>query len=116
MKLGKNIRTAATLELSSKTFLVQLAQQTGVSVAPPKNATKMLHFHPHNTTVIHKLHDAYCEAKESFVNWYLPKGETDPTLIQFSNDAWSYLSGHNFQNPQLLVCKKSHVNPWSAIT
>jgi len=41
----------------------------------------MLHFHPHNTAVIHELHNAYCEVKESFVNCYLPKGEIDPTLI-----------------------------------
>jgi hypothetical protein len=87
-----------------------------VSAAPPKNATKKLHFDPHNTTVIHKFHDAYGEARENFVNWYLPKGEIEPTLIHFTKDAWLYLSGHNFQNPQVLVRKKFHVNPWSTIT
>lgn len=52
--------------------------------------------------------------KENFVNWYLPKGEINPTLIQFSNDTWLYLSGHNFQNNRYWCVKNPmliHVAP-----
>ena len=36
-----------------------------------QNSTEMLHVHPYETTVVHKLCNTDCEARLNSVNWYL---------------------------------------------
>ena len=43
----------------------------GVGASFPQNVSKVLHFHLHKTTVIHKLCNAVCEARLNFMNEYL---------------------------------------------
>ena len=41
---------------------------TGVGSSFPQNVTKVLDFHLHKTTVIHKVCNAICEARPNFMN------------------------------------------------
>lgn len=41
---------------------------TGVGASFPQNVTKVLDFHLHRTTVIHKVYNATCEARLNFMN------------------------------------------------
>jgi hypothetical protein len=54
--------TGATLETSPRKSLAQHAQQIGMSVSWAQNATKLLHFHPCKTHVVHKLCNTNHEA------------------------------------------------------
>jgi hypothetical protein len=46
-----------------KETLVRNAQQTGVYASPVQIATKVLHLHPHKTTVVYKVYETDREAK-----------------------------------------------------
>jgi hypothetical protein len=43
--------------------MVQLAQQTGVYASPVQIGQKVLHLHPHKTTVVYKVYETDSEAK-----------------------------------------------------
>jgi hypothetical protein len=58
------------LETSPRKSLAGLPQQAGVFASLAQNATKLLLLYPCKTTMVHKLYDAYREARLKFVTWY----------------------------------------------
>jgi hypothetical protein len=54
----------ARLETFPWKSLVWLEEQ--IDVCQSQNATELLHLHPHKTTAVSKLYDAYCEVKVDF--------------------------------------------------
>jgi hypothetical protein len=63
-------RIRARLGTSPSKSLVRPAQQTGELVSPVRSATKLLHLHPHKTTVVYELYETDRDAKVNFANCY----------------------------------------------
>jgi hypothetical protein len=105
--------TGVRLEHTPRKLLKHLAQETGVSKSSARTAAQLLKLRPYKTTVIHALQQHDPASRVHFCSWFLQsvvKGEIDPQLTLFSDEAWFHLQGYintqnnsywSSQNPQL---------------
>jgi hypothetical protein len=65
------------------------------------SATDLLHFHPYKTTAVHKVYNTNHEEGVNFLEYKLMWDmENGPNILQFSKEAWNYLSVYvKYQRP-----------------
>jgi len=90
-----------------------------VSTSSAGNATKQLHLHKCNKTImVHKL--CHIVGHDNFVKWYLHgvyAGHVGHTFVLFSYHLTSAKWLCRLQNEeQVLVCRKSHIKSLMATT
>jgi hypothetical protein len=83
----------ARLEHTPRKSQKRLAQGTGVSKSSARTATQLLKLRPYKTTAIHALQPSDSASSVRFCNWFIQtvvRGEIDPQLTFFSDEAWSH--------------------------
>jgi hypothetical protein len=120
------------LEHTPRKSLKRLAQETWVSKSSARGATQLLKLKPCKTTVIYaSLRARNLARRIHFCSWFpqsVAKGEINPQLTFFSDEAWFHLQGYtnmqnncywNSQNPHLAHEVPLHpvkVGVWCAVS
>ena len=82
------------------------------SLSKPQYRTKLLHFHPHTTTVVHEIYDTYREAKLHSQGWWLHGMCAEETNLTFTSlHTWTLrttgMSSRKMWNEQMRTITKS---------
>jgi hypothetical protein len=84
-----------------------------VSKSSARRATQLLQLSPNKTAVIHSLQPHGPASRVHFWSWFLQsviKGEIDPQLTFYSDEAWFQLQGYiNTQNNPYWSSQNSHL-------
>jgi hypothetical protein len=101
------------LEHTPRKSLKHLAQETGVSESSARRATQLLKLRSYKTTVIQPLQPCDPANRVYFYSWFLQsvvKGEIDPQLTFFSDEAWFHLQGYiSMQNNRYWSSPNPHL-------
>jgi hypothetical protein len=114
---GKLDDIGARLEHTPIKSLKCLAQEIGVSKSSTRRATQLLKLRPYKTAVNLVLQRRDPVSRVHFCSWFLQsviKGEVDPQLMFFSDEAWFHLQGCagiciNMQNNRYWSSQNPHL-------